>query len=52
MCPKLDSTLKSFPRNFSMVLDFAGYSTMNKLFEILVFFQGTNVYEKKLYLLI
>ena len=35
ICPKLLSTLKSFPRNFSMVLAFAGDSTITKFFAIL-----------------
>jgi hypothetical protein len=31
MCPKLDLTIKSFPRNFSIVLALAGDSTITRL---------------------
>ena len=44
MWPKLDSTLKSFPRNFSMVLALAGDSTITRFFCIRhAVFWGTKV---------
>ena len=46
ICPKLDSTLKSFPRNFSMVFAFAGDSTITKFFAILHFLK-LQMYMKK-----
>ncbi len=45
MCPKLEETLKSFPRNFSMVFAFAGDSTITKFFAIYMFVMRTKVYE-------
>ncbi|HBY68701.1 MAG TPA: hypothetical protein DEG69_13695 [Flavobacteriaceae bacterium] len=43
MCPKLEVTLKSFPKNFSMVLAFAGDSTITKFFAIFNFVWVTKV---------
>ena len=34
ICPKLEATLKSLPKNFSIVLAFAGDSTITKFFAI------------------
>ena len=43
MCPLLETTLKSLPRNFSIVLAFAGDSTITKFFYIILDWM-TNVY--------
>ena len=40
MCPKLDCTLKSFPKNFSIVFAFAGDSTITKFFAIVYLYVG------------
>jgi hypothetical protein len=38
MWPKLEATLNSFPKNFSIVFAFAGDSTITKFFAIKRFF--------------
>src|SRR5690606_34511059 len=43
--PKLEETLKSFPRNFSIVFAFAGDSTITKFFAIFIFVMRTKVCE-------
>ena len=45
MCPKLDSTLNSLPRNFSIVFAFAGDSTITRFLAIIHFIEATNVVE-------
>src|SRR5690554_911621 len=45
ICPKLEETLKSFPRNFSIVFAFAGDSTITKFFAIFFFVMRTKVCE-------
>ena len=51
MCPKLDMTLKSLPRNFSIVLALAGDSTMTKFLGMClgVFYNLGAKVEKKVY---
>ena len=44
-CNALVKTLKSFPRNFSMVFAFAGDSTITKFFAISFLFKNAKVYE-------
>ena len=45
ICPKLEVTLKSFPKNFSIVLAFAGDSTITKFFAIAFQIRNTKVYD-------
>src|SRR5258706_1006463 len=51
-CPYDDLTVKSFPRNFSMVLAFAGDSTMTRFFDMKVVsgkdFLGMQIYQRKI----
>ena len=45
ICPKLEATTKSLPKNFSIVFAFAGDSTITKFFAIFINLRSTNVEE-------